>query len=224
MKIKYLAHSSFLVTTESGTRILFDPYSPGAYSGSMRYGAIRDAADIVVASHEHPDHGGTDSIAGNPVVIHGLQLMKSAPRAIKDITLRAVPTLHDQSGGKERGENALLILEADGMRLCHAGDLGHVLTDEQVRQAGDIQILLLPVGGHFTIDAAEATRVMEQLSPQITIPMHYKTPDIDFPIGPVDDFLAGKSNVRRTDSSELTLPGPDALPATPEVVVLKHSL
>ena len=139
MKIKYLAHSSFLVTTESGTRILFDPYSPGAYSGSMRYGAIRDAADIVVASHEHPDHGGTDSIAGNP------GHPRPAARRARDITLRAAH-LHDQSGGKERART--LLIRSRRMRLCHAGDLGHV----SGRQHPD------PLsGGHFTIDATEAT-------------------------------------------------------------------
>lgn len=224
MKIKYLAHSSFLVTTESGTRVLFDPYEEGAYGGSMRCGVIKEPADIVVASHGHADHCGTAGIPGNPILIHGLELAKSGPQAIKDVSLRAVHTFHDQSGGKERGENAMTILEADGMRLCHAGDLGHVLTEEQVRQVGSLEVLLLPVGGHFTIDAAEATQVMEQLSARITIPMHYKTPDTDFPIAPVEDFLAGKANVRRAGSSELSLPSPAALPALPEVVVLQPAL
>lgn len=224
MQIKYLAHSSFLVTTEAGTRILFDPYEPGGYDGALRYGAIAEPATVVVTSHDHPDHGHTAGLPGNPDVISGLKLAQSGPRTVADVSLRAVHTYHDQSQGKERGENAMVVLEADGLCLCHAGDLGHTLTPFQGQEVGPIDVLLLPVGGYFTIDAAEATQVYDHLEPRITVPMHYKTPKVDFPIASVEGFLAGKANVRRPGTSELRLASPADLPATPEIVVLEPAL
>lgn len=223
MHIKYLAHSAFLVTTEAGVRVLFDPYQSGGFGGALKYGPIREPADVVVTSHRHADHGHTVGLAGKHTVIDGLQLAEQGPRSVAGVSLCAVHTYHDQNKGRDRGENAVIILEADGLRVCHCGDLGHVLTPAQVEGAGRVDVLLLPVGGHFTIDAAEATQVMQQLQPRITIPMHFKTPKVDFPIAPVEKFLAGKTNVRRPGGSELQVTA-GSLPSAPEIVVLDPSL
>jgi len=223
MKIRYLAHSSFLVTTDGGTRVLLDPYESGGFGGAMKYGRITEPSDIVANSHGHADHAHTAGLPGNPVHVSGLHLAKSGPRTVKGVSLRAVHTYHDPDQGRQRGENAVVVLEADGIHLVHCGDLGHVLSSDQVREVGAVDVLLIPVGGYFTIDAAEATHVMQSLGPRITIPMHYKTPRVDFPIAPVDDFLAGKPNVRRPGGSELEMTAA-SLRAQPEIVVLEPSL
>jgi len=104
--------------------------------------------------------------------------------------------------------------------VCHLGDLGHLLSTEQASSIGDVDVLLIPVGGHFAIDAQGATRTIDQLRPAVAIPMHYKTPKVDFPIAPLDEFLADKQNVQRTDSSQMTIRA-DELPEIPQVIVLE---
>ena len=185
MQIKYLAHSSFLVTTEAGTRILFDPYEPGGYDGALRYGAIAEPATVVVTSHDHPDHGHTAGLPGNPDVISGLKLAQSGPHGGRRFPARRAPPRPEPGQGARRKRDGGP--EADGLCLCHAGDLGHTLTPFQGQEVGPIDVLLLPVGGYFTIDAAEATQVRDRLEPRITVPMHYKTPKVDFPIASVED-------------------------------------
>lgn len=223
MEIRYLAHSSFLITTDGGTRVLFDPYESGGYGGAMRYGPIRETADVVVNTHRHADHGHTAGLPGKPEAVDGLDLSADGPRAIKDVTLSAVHTFHDPNQGKERGENAVILLKADGLTLAHLGDLGHTLDPVLAHEICPVDILLIPVGGHFTIDAAQATEVMNALRPKITIPMHFKTDRVDFPIAPVEGFLAGKRNVRRPGGSTLSVEK-GTLPAQAEIVVLEPSL
>jgi L-ascorbate metabolism protein UlaG (beta-lactamase superfamily) len=223
MRIRYLAHSSFLITTDEGTQVLLDPYEAGGYGGAMRYGQITDPADIAINSHNHADHGHTSGLAGAPTVLDGLTLAKNGPRTLKGVTLRALRVFHDPNGGRERGDNAMILLDADGLRLCHCGDLGHTLTDRQVQEIGAVDVLLIPVGGFFTIDAAQATQVMESLHPSITIPMHYKTERVDFPIQPVDGFVAGKQNVRRGMGSEVEVTH-ENLPAQPDPKALNDFL
>jgi L-ascorbate metabolism protein UlaG (beta-lactamase superfamily) len=109
------------------------------------------------------------------------------------------------------------------MRICHLGDLGHPLTKEQIAQIGEVDILLVPVGGYFTIDARGATQLCEQLNPRVVIPMHYRTAKCAYPIAGVEDFLKGRKEVRRVESSEVELKK-EQLPSTTETVVLKHAL
>jgi L-ascorbate metabolism protein UlaG (beta-lactamase superfamily) len=130
------------------------------------------------------------------------------------------PTYHDESQGRERGENTVFTFEADGMKVAFLGDLGHVLSDEQVAAVGPVDVLLTPVGGHFTVDAATATKVAEQLEAKVIFPMHYKTDACGFPIAPVDDFLAGKANVERPGASEVEITEEDL--GAPKVVVLDY--
>jgi L-ascorbate metabolism protein UlaG (beta-lactamase superfamily) len=218
MTIRYLGHACFLVTDSAGTRIVFDPYEPGGFNGGIGYGPIKDAADIVVISHDHADHNYAAGVPGNPQVIKG-QGVHSADT----ILLRGIAVKHDASGGTARGENTVFCTELDDVRLCHLGDLGHELTPAQVEEIGSIDVLLCPVGGLFTVDAQGATRVVESLNPRITIPMHFKTARTTFPLAPVDDFLSGKKNVRRENVSEITLTQ-DTLPAEPQIIVLEPAL
>lgn len=215
MKIQWLGHAAFLITTSKGTKVLTDPYEAGAYNGAVGYKKITVAADIVTQSHDHPDHA-TKGLAGNPVVV-----TTSQRRTIKDVEIMGLDTFHDQSKGKERGKNIVFCLKAEGITLCHLGDLGHILDKTQINALGKVDVLLMPVGGSFTIDAGEATKTMKDLNPPLTIPMHFKTEVLGFPIAPVEDFLKGKTNARRAKGSEIEVTKA-TLPQTPEIVVLNH--
>jgi len=218
MNIRYLGHACFLVTADSGVKLVFDPYEPGGFGGGIGYGAPTEAADFVVISHEHADHNFAAAVPGNPRVIRGPGIHAQPPFPLRGIALK-----HDSSGGSERGDNTAFCAEIDDVRLCHLGDLGHTLTDAQVAEIGPVDVLLCPVGGLFTVDAKGATGVVEALKPRITIPMHFKTPKIGFALAPVDDFLAGKKNALRAQASDITVTR-DTLPAEPQVIVLDPAL
>jgi L-ascorbate metabolism protein UlaG (beta-lactamase superfamily) len=111
----------------------------------------------------------------------------------------------------------------DGIRLCHLGDLGHELSREEIAQIGNVDVLLIPIGGLFTINARVASKVADDLKPKVILPMHYKTPQCDFPIAGVEDFLAGKKNVKKLNSSEMEFKS-GKLPETTEIVILQPAL
>jgi len=218
MKIQFLAHSSFLITTQAGTRIVTDPFDPSAYRDKMSYRPFRGSADIVTVSHDHPDHGKPEVVGGAPVVIKG-----NGKFVANEVEFLGVATWHDRRQGAERGRNTVFVMSADDLRVAHMGDLGHVLTADQAAEIGAVDVALVPVGGYYTIDAAEAGRVAEQIEARIVVPMHYRTAKCDFPIAGVDDFLAGKSNVARLETSVLEV-AKGSLPAEPRIVVLRHEL
>jgi L-ascorbate metabolism protein UlaG (beta-lactamase superfamily) len=214
MRLTYYGHASFLVETRAGTKAILDPYIHGCYDGAVRYDAITDAADVVTASHEHPDHCGFDSIAGEP-----LTFMQPRAESVGDLQITGIPVAHDASGGAERGGNTIVILDDGDVRLVHLGDLGHPLDDDTVAAIGRVDVLLIPVGGFFTIDHAQAAQVVELLQPSLVVPMHYKTDKIDFPITGVDAFLAGQSRVERKESSTVEVTAA-TLPKERTVMVL----
>ncbi len=213
MKIKHLAHAAFLITAADGTRIITDPYTKGP---GMDHQAISETADIVTVSHEHGDHNNVAAVKGNPKIV------RSDVEA-KGIKFKAVATSHDDKGGSQRGRNTVFCFEVDGITLCHAGDLGHELTAEQVKAIGKVDVLMIPVGGFFTVDAKTATKVCDQLKPKVVIPMHYNTEKMSFPIAGVEDFIKGKNNVTRSNVSEIELTA-DKLPAAMQIIVLEPSL
>jgi L-ascorbate metabolism protein UlaG (beta-lactamase superfamily) len=212
MKIKWLGHAAMLITSDSGTRIITDPYEPAP---SLNYGEIDESADIVTISHEHPDHNNTAGVGGSPTVVRG------ATEA-KGISFRGIPTAHDEAGGSQRGGNTIFCFEVDGVSICHVGDLGHALDNRQVAETGKVDVLLIPVGGTYTIDAAGAAGIIAQLKPRVTIPMHCKNDRCTFLSGTMDDFTAGKGNVTRLDSSEVEIKA-ENLPAEPQIIVLQPS-
>ena len=215
MKIKWLGHASFLITSQGGVKIITDPYEVG---GGIGYDSINESADIVVVSHDHADHNNVAAVGGKPEIVKGAGL-----KEIKEIRFKGIPSYHDESGGKQRGSNTIFCFTVDQVKLCHLGDLGHSLGQEQINEIGEVDILLVPVGGFFTIDASVATGVSDRLNPKVIIPMHFKTPKCDFPIASVDDFVRGKKSVRRLDTSELELRR-EELPRVTEIVVLRHAL
>ena len=213
MKIKWLGHATFLITSDSGTRIITDPY---ATNDRIKYGEIEESADIVTVSHHHFDHDNVAAVNGNPQVLEGTA-------EVKGIKFNAIPAFHDQKGGSERGSSTVFCFEVDGIKLCHLGDLGHRLGDKDIAAIGKVDVLLAPVGGFFTIDAEVTTEVWGKLAPKVTIPMHFKNDRCDLPISGVDDFLQGKADVSRLNTSEAEFKQGE-LPVTTKIIVLQSAL
>ena len=213
MKIKWLGHASFLITSDNGVKIITDPYEPIM---GMNYEPIDELADIVTVSHGHGDHNNVAAVQGNPLVI-----TESSPVEMKGITFSGIDTYHDNSDGNERGSNVIYCFEVDGIKVCHLGDLGHMLSDDQVNAIGKVDVLMAPVGGNFTIDAGTADSVIEKLKPVVVIPMHFcndRCPD--FPVAGVESFTDGKPNVEVMDTSEIEYKAGE-LPGSTSIVVLK---
>lgn len=217
MRLTYYGHASFLVEAGDGTRIIVDPYRPGAYDGAIKLAPINEAADVVLASHDHDDHGATDTILGNPQVF-----VFPAAVTVGSVKIEGIPVEHDEAGGSKRGKNTIMIIDDGDVRLVHAGDLGHLLDDSTADKVGRVDVLLIPVGGYFTIDAQEAAAVVERLSPRVVIPIHYKTDKVDFPIASVDGFLKTQESVQRLNSSVFEV-NQQTLPATRTTIVLDPS-
>ncbi len=202
-----------MITSEAGIKIITDPY---ALRETLTYGEIKESADIVTVSHEHTDHNNVAAVRGNSGIVRGTA-------KVKGIEFKGIPGYHDDGKGQQRGNNTILCFEVDGIRVCHLGDLGHQLNDKQVAELGSVDILLIPVGGSYTIDAKVAGQVCDKLKPKVIIPMHFRNDKCAFPIAGVDEFLKGKKNVSRLDASEVEFKQ-GKLPATTKTVVLKPAL
>lgn len=218
MKLKWLGHAAFLATSDDGKKVIIDPYESGSYDGAVGYGKISEEAAVVAVTHDHADHNGVSALPGAPALVKG-----AGEQTVKGLTFKGVATYHDETGGSQRGKNTAFVFEMDGLKICHLGDLGHILSDQEASEIGPVDVLLIPVGGLFTIDALTASEVVNQLNPKIVVPMHYKTERCGFPIAEVEPFLKGKESVRRMDESELEIRR-DALPPQTEIVVLRHAL
>jgi L-ascorbate metabolism protein UlaG (beta-lactamase superfamily) len=238
MRIKWLGHSAFLLTAADGTRIITDPYVPGSFSGQLRYGPIRETAHAVTVSHHHRDHDGVQQLPGEPAVFDRAGTYKEG-----SVSISGVDTFHDESKGAERGHNVVFVFEepaaeardtipnaghlghvpASLLRVCHCGDLGHVLSAHQVTAIGKVDVLLLPVGGTFTVDATAAHEVADQLAARVVIPMHYRTAKLEFDIDGIEVFTQGGKNVKQIGHAEVEVAA-DKLPQTQEVWVLEHAL
>jgi L-ascorbate metabolism protein UlaG (beta-lactamase superfamily) len=218
VKVKWYGHAAFLITSDKGMKIITDPYESGAYGGQLAYGKIKDRADIVITTHDHADHNDTKSLPGSPQVVKG-----SGSKTVQGISFKGLSTYHDPSKGSERGANTIFTFSVDEIQVCHLGDLGHTLSDKELAEVGHVDILLIPVGGYYTIGPKEATDVAKQIEPRVLIPMHFKTEKCGFPIAPVEDFLKGKPNLRRLKASEIAFEKMN-LPKQLEIVVLEHAL
>jgi L-ascorbate metabolism protein UlaG (beta-lactamase superfamily) len=211
MKIKWLGHSCFLIESERGIKIITDPFDE-----TLGYKLPRIKANIVTVSHEHFDHHYVRGIKGRPVVFKGLVSRESHKMEFKGIS-----SYHDSVYGGQRGPNTIFVIQADGLNLCHLGDLGHILNSDKLAEIGKVDILFIPVGGLYTINSSQATQIIEAIKPKITVPMHYKTEAIKFSIDPVEVFLSNKNNVQRLESSEFEITV-DTLPKNTQIYVLQY--
>lgn len=217
--LQWFGHSTYLLTSSAGTKVLIDPMGEQVgYTIPTLKGV-----DVVTVSHEHADHNNLAMAADSPTVLRGLSDKEWAriDQAVKGVKIRTVGTFHDDKEGAQRGRNAVFMFEVDGMTVAHLGDLGHELTPAQVSAVGPVDVLMIPVGGYYTIDAAAATKVVGQLSPKVVIPMHYKTPKTPTsPVSPPDDFLKDKK-VERPNTNIYGFTKA-TLPQTTTVIVLNY--
>ena len=212
MRVKWLGHASFLITSDSGIKILTDPYPQGS---GLSYIPFEEAVDVVTMSHAHFDHNNVSAVPGKPQVITG-----SGVKNFKGIEFRGIDTYHDASKGKERGKNIVFCFSVDGIKVCHLGDLGHRLDQKDAAEIGNVDILLIPIGGVYTIDVKLAGAVVDDLKPKVAIPMHYKTAKCDWPLNTADDFAVDKVNVKKLNASAIEF-NKDSLPLTTEILILQ---
>jgi L-ascorbate metabolism protein UlaG (beta-lactamase superfamily) len=223
LRLTWYGQACFLLESAAGTRVLMDPLP--ATIGYTPPEAMR--AEAVTISHEHGDHNNVGLVTGKSRVLRGLTpdgkgWVKIRER-LRDVEIRSVPSYHDDERGQQRGLNTIFVFEVGGMRVAHLGDLGHALSDQQLSELGNIDVLLIPVGGFYTIDASQATRVVDQIRPRlVVVPMHYKTAALTIKeLATVDAFLAGKPNVRRAAGNVLPLSPVKTRPSA-EIVVLDY--
>jgi len=210
MDITWLGHSCFRLRGSHATAIT-DPYSP-----DLGYTLGKPTARIVTVSHQHPGHSYVQGIAGQPKVVKG-----PGEYEISGVLIIGVATFHDGERGKKRGKNTVYLMEIDEISVCHLGDLGHVLTGEQVEEIDNVDVLLLPVGGGSTINAPMAAEVVRQLEPKAVIPMHYKTLALSRELEPVERFLKEIGAKEVNPQSKLSLTKSN-LPASTQVFLLDY--
>lgn len=170
--ITWLGQSTFVMSTNTGLKVLLDPTNPGAYNPTPV-----DGVDVITVSHEHGDHNYIQMATGTPLVIRGLTQdgFAKIDQTIKGVRIRTMPAYHDSEKGGQRGRNALFVFEMPGLRIAHLGDLGHKLDPEQASAVGPVDILMTPVAGGPTIDPKTAVEVVNQLQAKVVVPMHYAT-------------------------------------------------
>lgn len=218
MLIRWFGQSSFYIISDDGVKIITDPYMPTSAGGFLDYGPIQMPADIVTVSHEHKDHSYTADLP------RGFEVFaRPGIKTIKGVHIRGIKSYHDSEYGAERGQDIIFVLDVDRIRICHLGDLGYVLTPAEIEDIGRVDILLIPVGGKYTIDPKEATELVGRMNPRIVIPMHYRTDKAEMLPFAVDDFIEGKADVVRLDSSGFETIK-ENLPETTRTIVLEHEL
>ena len=209
MTINWYGQSCFKIQGKEVT-LVTDPFDK-----SIGLNPPRVRADIVTVSHQHPDHNNLGVIKENPFIING-----PGEYSVKGVTVLGISSFHDAQRGKERGLNTIYVIEMGDIRLGHLGDLGHLLSDRQLEMVNGIDILMIPVGGVYTIDAQKAGEVINQIDPRIVIPMHYQTPGLTLKIDKLDKFLKEMA-VSPSPVTKLTIKKKELSQEKTEVVVMK---
>lgn len=186
MKLTWYGHSCFLLTAESGYSILTDPCDQE--TGYELHDLTCDAVSI---SHEHHDHNCLAIVAGTPTILRA-----AGEHLAGEIPVTGYTSYHDDAAGAHRGKNIVFLYQIDGLKLLHLGDLGHMLSDETILEIGDVDVLLAPIGGVYTINAKTATELADRLHAKVLIPMHYKTPALHFNIEGLEPLLAANATRR----------------------------
>lgn len=181
MKITWLGHSSFLLEESTGTRIITDPFDGNV----VGYNMPEMDADIVTVSHAHSDHNCLSNVKGTPAVLN-----KAGAYEIGGVHMLAQRTHHDDDCGALRGSNLVFKYRMDGVDVCHMGDIGEECNAMLVESLMPVNVLLIPVGGNYTIDAEEAKEYVDRIMPDVVIPMHYKTKDCEIDIDKINEFIS----------------------------------
>jgi L-ascorbate metabolism protein UlaG (beta-lactamase superfamily) len=210
MEISWLGHSCFKIRGSQAT-VITDPYSP-----DLGYSLGKPKARIVTVSHQHPGHAYVEGVGGEPKVLTG-----PGEYEVSGLLIIGIATFHDAEGGRQRGKNTVYLMEIDEVSLCHLGDLGHMLTAEQIEELGSVDILLVPVGGVSTIDAPVAAEIARRLEPKVVIPMHYKTEALGRELEPVGRFLKEMGVEQVVSQPKLSL-NKSNLPVSTQVFLLDY--
>lgn len=208
MDIDWFGLSCFRLRSREAT-LIADPYEK---SIGLRF--PRPRADIVTISHNHAGHDYADGVPGSPKIIHG-----PGEYEISNVFVTGVQTYHDKRGGRDRGKNTAYAINIEGINVCHLGDIGHVPNQAQADAIGDVDILLLPVGGGNALNASDAAEVVSLFEPLIVIPMHYRVPDLTVKLDNVDKFIK-EMGVKAPDPVEALNVKRDGLPKEMQVVLL----
>lgn len=209
MNIRWLGHSCFLFTNQEGMTVLTDPFN-----NKVGYPVPHIETDIALVSHHHPDHDSVQVLLGKPQIIEG-----EGPHTVSGLSIQGTATFHDAEHGTKRGKNTLFSFAMDGVRIVHLGDLGHLLTPDHLADVEQVDIVCVPVGGFYTIDAEQAYQVIQQLKPKIVLPMHYKLNDaVSLPIEGIDRFLAYFTPTKKAKTLDIF---PASLPQAQEAIVLE---
>lgn len=210
MEITWLGHSCFRLRGKEAI-LITDPYD-----SSIGYSLGKPKANIVTSSHPHPGHSFVAGVGGDPKVIHG-----PGEYEIASVFIHGISTFHDNEKGKTLGKNTVYLIEMDEIMVCHLGDIGHVLAAAQVEELSEVEVLLVPVGGLSTIDAAAAAEIVRLLQPRIVIPMHFKTDVVPFNLEPVDNFLK-EMGLKQASPQPKLVATKTSLPEEMQVVVLDY--
>ena len=210
MDITWLGHSCFKIKGADATLVI-DPFSP-----ETGYDLGQQEAQIVTLSHDRPGHSNAAAVGGDPKVLRG-----PGEYEIGGVLVLGIATFHDDTEGGEQGKNTVFIYEIDDITICHLGDIGHLMTTDQLEDVDEIDVLMIPVGGVTTLNAAQAAEQVRKLEPKIVIPMHYATPGHDAHLEPVDKFLA-EFGARETEPQNKLVVTRNNLPDTTKVVLLNY--
>lgn len=213
MKVIWAGQACFQISVSNGkensANIVIDPFSEiGLKIPSFE-------CDLLLITHDHQDHNNAKSVKGSYFLING-----PGEYEARGVFIKGIDSFHDDQEGKERGKNTIYTFEAEGMKLCHLGDFGQKqLTDEQLEKIGTVDILMIPVGGVYTIDSSYAPKIIGQIEPKIVIPMHYELPGLKFKLESVAKFLKamGKNSIEPQD--KLTIKA-SALPKEREMEIM----
>lgn len=216
MQIIWQGHACFQIAAtpakNSQIRIVIDPYSE-----EIGFKLPKLEADIVLSTHSHYDHNNVKAVSGSPFIIEG-----PGEYEVKGVFVQGVPSWHDEKEGSLRGSNTIYTIDVEDLRLCHLGDFGQTeLTSEQLEKIGDVDILMIPVGGVYTVDAKGALKIMSQIEPKITLPMHYALPKLKVKIEGVDKFLKAVGVKRLEPEAKLSIKKKDLSEEEAKIVLLK---
>lgn len=212
MLIMWVGHSCFQIKTAAGIYIVTDPYESGSYNGTVAYDPPDVEADIVTVSHAHFDHAWTQGFPKATCIA------AEGAHHVLDVGIEGFPSFHDKSQGRIRGRNIIFVFTVDGFRIAHFGDIGTL--DIPYAQLSGIDVAMIPIGGGTTINAHDASEMVEKLSPRVILPMHYKTDRLDFDIAGVEPFLEHKPRVTMLNSLTIT---PETIQSyNQDIIVLTH--
>jgi len=198
MKIRYMGHSCFLFVSDTGIRLLADPFND-----STMYGNMNISVDAVLISHQHPDHFNLSMVSGPAEVIFGAGRHNAG-----GVIVNGYLADHGYSDGKWLGNVICYGFEMDGVRILHLSDIGEVPSDSEIGEMGAVDILFIPVGGHFTIGPQKADEIIRKINPSTVIPMHFSQAGldrVDYPIKPLNEFIEDKDNVKYFRSGEVDI-------------------